>query len=79
MRVGWAFFGLAVVVLVGYCVNRGVYVGSSVLKDGPNGYYRKHCRFLFPSGTVVRARGGWFSAEQANNEFCPLFYDSISN
>jgi hypothetical protein len=44
--VGWAFFGLAVALTAGYLLNRGVYIGSSIIvygtfKDGGSPAYEK--------------------------------------
>ncbi len=33
MKLGWAFFALAVVALGGYSLDRGVYIGSRTLED----------------------------------------------
>ena len=51
----WALVGLAVVLLVGYGLNRGVLVGSRIetarlSDDYPVPFYKKHCRYLFFNG-----------------------------
>ena len=51
----WALFGLAIVILVGYGLNRGVLIGSRIetarLSDNyPVPFYKKHCRYLFFNG-----------------------------
>ena len=51
----WALLGLAVVLLVGYGLNRGVLVGSRIetarlSDDYPVPFYKKHCRYLFFTG-----------------------------
>jgi hypothetical protein len=33
MKLGWAFFALAVFALVGYSLDRGIYIGSRTLED----------------------------------------------
>ena len=58
--VSWAFFGLAVVMLVGYVLNRGLYIGSEIefttltLNDGNTvPYYKKYCHYLYLNGVQV--------------------------
>ncbi|RXH05193.1 hypothetical protein [Bradyrhizobium vignae] len=73
--VGWAFFGLIVVLVIGYLLNQGVYVGSSIEMVGSfnsdgQPAYRKRCTYLYLNGTRVeegmdsRSRAGadWFCA-----------------
>jgi hypothetical protein len=51
---GWSLFGLAVVVLIGYALNRGLYVGSSVdvsMRQGEGKFlYSKSCHYLYLNG-----------------------------
>jgi hypothetical protein len=66
---GWAFFGLAVVVLAGYGLNRGVLVGSKIetarlSADYPVPFYKKHCRYLFFNGV----QQVWTSSESTREE-----------
>jgi len=72
--VGWAFFALAVIVLIGYVLNRGIYIGSEVRRS-PYGY-AKHCRYLHFAG----AKDGlaFFSEptpEEADKKVCGMFED----
>jgi hypothetical protein len=65
----WALVGLAVVLLVGYGLNRGVLVGSRIetarlSDDYPVPFYKKHCRYLFFSGI----QQVWTSAESTREE-----------
>jgi hypothetical protein len=51
---GWPFLGLAVIVLAGYSLNRGVYVGSSIdvsMREGEGKFlYSKSCHYLYLNG-----------------------------
>ena len=83
MRIGWAFFALAVVALLGYGLNRGVYVGSRIVQGqmGQAPYatptFGKQCRYLFISGVhEPKKQPGWFGRTDAENEFCRLFYSN---
>jgi hypothetical protein len=79
MKLGWAFFALAVIVAAAYALNRGIYIGSSTdpftMSNGV--FYAKHCRYLFPSGVVLTSAGGSVGRTEAEAErdqwFCPLF------
>jgi hypothetical protein len=50
--VGWAFFGLAVVVMLLYLFNRGIHVGTSVESFMYQGkpMYRKNCHYFMLNG-----------------------------
>ncbi len=79
MRLGWAFFGLIVVALIGYWLNRGLYVGWSVDED-PSGnkgrqWYIMHCHYLFPTG-IERSYGGSGYSPDAAWGNCRLFCDA---
>ena len=78
MKLGWAFFGLAVVAAVAYSLNRGVYVGSEVRlvsERSSNGlpWYEKDCHYLFPTGVYSQ----WVSQEHTRKDaevaFCRFF------
>jgi hypothetical protein len=58
MKIGWALFALVLIGMIGYGLNRGVYVGSEVFSD-MDGRFRKQCKYLFPSGVTrkISARG----------------------
>ncbi len=67
--VAWAFLGLAVAVLAGYALNRGVLVGSRIetarlSDDYPVPFYKKHCRYLFFTGV----QQVWTSSESTWQE-----------
>jgi hypothetical protein len=51
---GWPVLGLAVVLLAGYSLNRGVYVGSTIdvsMRQGEGKFlYSKSCHYLFLNG-----------------------------
>ena len=49
---GWAFFALVVVVLVGYVLNRGIYIGYTMTsyRVGDRTFFLKNCRYLHLSG-----------------------------
>jgi hypothetical protein len=72
LRIGWAFFLLALIVVFAYGLNRGIYLGSSVvqLQKNTGTYYYKHCRYLFPSGVTVIEHGGWDTDQEAANDVC---------
>ena len=65
----WVLLGLAVAILVGYGLNRGVLVGSRIetarLSDEyPVPFYKKHCRYLFFTGV----QQVWTSSESTREE-----------
>lgn len=67
-----AILSLCVVVGATYALNRGLFIGSTVLKGS---YYYLECRYLFPSGVLKKRLGGWNSAEELRaHEFCTAFY-----
>ena len=65
----WALLGLAVVILAGYGLNRGILVGSKIeaarlSDDYPVPFYKKHCRYLFFTGV----QQVWTSSESSREE-----------
>jgi len=65
----WALLGLAIVMLAGYALNRGVLVGSRIetarlSDDYPVPFYKKHCRYLFFTGV----QQVWTSSETTREE-----------
>jgi len=61
IKLGWAFFGLIVVVMLGYGLTRGVYVGSTTKYNsgiGSKPYYSYHCRYLYADGVRLKFGGG---------------------
>jgi hypothetical protein len=75
--IGWAFFALAVVVLAGYVLNRGLYVGSTI--DGRfingNASYRQRCHYLYLNG-VRDESGFWMEDRELTNFFCPPLHSN---
>jgi hypothetical protein len=48
--------GFVIAMTLGYLLNRGVFVGSSIAKDS-DGTEVRYCRYIFPSGiTTVELR-----------------------
>jgi hypothetical protein len=82
--VGWAFFGLAVVVLIGYVLNRGIFIGSDIQPDvyatskGVGVQYKKYCRYLHFTGIREDFLTLSDTAEEADKSLCSMF-DTISN
>lgn len=72
---GLVMAGLAAVAMAGYALHRGVFVGSALVQH--DGYYKKRCTYLYPSGTTYHLKGGWNTIVQAENEYCRLFHDGI--
>lgn len=71
---GWAFV-LLIVVLVGYGLNRGVYVGSKIetarlSDDYPVPFYKKHCRYLFFTGIQQVWTNSESTREEAEDSSC---------
>jgi hypothetical protein len=65
----WALLGLAIVLLAGYGLNRGILVGSRIeaarlSEQYPLPFYKKHCRYLFFTGV----QQVWTSAESTREE-----------
>jgi hypothetical protein len=73
-KIGWALFALVLIGLIGYGLNRGVYVGSEVFSD-MDGRFRKQCKYLFPGGVTRKISGVWITRAEAQDEFCHLFHD----
>jgi hypothetical protein len=77
IRLGWAFFGLLVVLLFGYGLTRGIFVGSMTeYQASMGGFYTYNCRYLYPDGVRLRFGGGTGkSPDEAINSatgVCPL-------
>jgi hypothetical protein len=69
-----AILTLAGVVLVGYLLSRGVYVGSNTILDSASGLlvYEKRCHYLYLNGIRdIRINAG-LDEEDAQRGFCPL-------
>jgi hypothetical protein len=71
----WVLLGLAVVMLAGYGLNRGVLVGSRIetarlSDDYPVPFYKKHCRYLFFNGVQQVWTSSESSREEAKKSSC---------
>ena len=79
----WALLGLAVVLLTGYGLNRGVLVGSRIeaarlSDDYPVPFYKKHCRYLFFTGIQQVWTSSESTREEAENSSCaPLKQEPV--
>jgi hypothetical protein len=65
----WVLLALAVVLIAGYSLNRGVLIGSRIetakLSDAyPVPFYKKHCKYLFFTGV----QQVWTSSESTREE-----------
>ena len=71
--VGWALFGLAGAILLGYTLNRGVHVGSVIKPEIHNGtpMYSKYCRYLHLTGPDDVYANTKFIREQVEQTVCP--------
>jgi hypothetical protein len=80
---GWALFGVAIIILAGYGLNRGILVGSRVESarlsdDYPVPFYKKHCRYLFFNGIQQVWTGSTSTREEAEDSSCaPLKPESV--
>jgi hypothetical protein len=71
----WVLLGLAVVMLAGYGLNRGILVGSRIetarlSDDYPVPFYKKHCRYLFFNGVQQVWTSSESSREEAKKSSC---------
>jgi hypothetical protein len=76
--VGWAFFGLAVVILAGYVLNRGIYIGSYATSQRHSSgmmFYGKTCRHLHFTGITESSRTTSTTPEEAATRLCRMFDD----
>jgi hypothetical protein len=78
--VGWAFFGVVVLVLVGYVLNRGIFIGSDIrqvsfkMNDGTlSPKHVKHCKYLHFTGVRDNALWGTDTFEEENRMLCRMF------
>ena len=65
---------LVVVVLIGYLLCRGVYVGSTTVMNTASGLlvYEKRCRYFHLDGLREVAVNPGLEEEDARRTFCPL-------
>jgi hypothetical protein len=78
---GWPLLGLAVIVLAGYLLTRGLYVGSAIdvsMRQGEGKFlYSKSCHYLYFNGVRDVANGlESASRESAESISCPLLASS---
>src|SRR5580658_3386949 len=71
----WALLALAMIILVGYGLNRGVLIGSKIetarlSDDYPVPFYKKHCRYLFFTGIQQVWTTSESTREEAENSSC---------
>jgi hypothetical protein len=71
----WTLLGVAVVLIAGYGLNRGILVGSRIeaarLSDAyPVPFYKKHCRYLFFTGVQQVWTSSESTREDAENSSC---------
>jgi hypothetical protein len=66
--------GLAGVVLVGYLLNRGVYVGSNTMLNTASGLlvYEKRCHYLYLNGVSDIHINASLDEAGAQRTLCPL-------
>ena len=77
---GWLFFGLAVIVLIGYGLNRGIYAGSAIDVSAREGegklLYSKSCHYLHFDGVHSTIGVEAHSREDVESTSCPPLADS---
>ena len=71
----WALFGLLVLLLAVWGLNRGILVGSRIVTaklsdDYPVPFYKKHCRYLFFTGVQQVWTASESTREEAENISC---------
>lgn len=71
----WALFGLLVLLLAAWGLNRGILVGSRIetaklSDDYPVPFYKKHCRYLFFTGVQQVWTASESTREEAENISC---------
>jgi hypothetical protein len=74
---GWPLLALAVIVVAGYLLNRGICIGSSIdvsMRQGEGKFlYSKNCRYLYLTGVRDVAGGSETpSRESAESTSCAL-------
>jgi hypothetical protein len=78
----WLILGLAVIVLVGYLLSRGLYIGSTIdvsMRQGEGkALYTKSCRYLYLDGVHGVSNFGLESPsrEGAESTSCALLGNS---
>jgi len=76
----WPVFGLMVIVVIGYALDRGVYIGSTIdvsAREGPeNLLYSKSCRYLHFDGVHDTIGVERHSRGEAESASCAPLEDS---
>jgi hypothetical protein len=77
----WPLLGLAVIILAGYLLTRGLYIGSAIdvsMRQGEGRFlYSKSCHYLYFNGARDVAIGlESASRESAESTACPLLASS---
>ena len=77
-RLGWAFFALVVVVLAGYVLNRGIYIGYTMTsyRVGDRTFSLKNCRYLHLNGTDEVSVADSFTGNTPAETECPPLKNS---
>jgi hypothetical protein len=77
-RLGWAFFALIVIVLAGYVLNRGIYIGYTMTsyRVGDRTFSLKNCRYLHLNGTDEVSVAGSFTCNTPAETECPPLKNS---
>jgi len=79
-RLGWAFFALVIIVLAGYVLNRGIYIGYTMrsYRVGDRTFFLKNCRYLHLNGTDEVSVAGSTNNPPAetDSDFCPPLKNS---
>jgi hypothetical protein len=75
---GWAFFALVVVILAGYVLNRGIYIGYTMTsyRVGDRTFSLKHCRYLHLNGTDEVSVPGSLTRNTPAETECPTLKNS---
>ena len=77
-RLGWAFFALVVIVLAGYVLNRGIYIGYTMTsyRVGDRTFSLKNCRYLHLNGTDEVSVAGSSTRNTPDETECPPLKNS---
>ena len=78
---GWLIFGLAIIILICFLLNRGLYVGSAIdvsMRQGEGKFlYSKSCHYLYLDGVRNVSTGSETpSRESAEAISCALLANS---
>jgi hypothetical protein len=78
---GWAFFTLIIIVLTGYVLNRGIYIGYTMTsyRVGDRTFFLRKCRYLHLNGTDEVSVASSFTRNpptEIESALCPLLKSS---